>query len=611
MRFSLGRVSALSIISGVALLGTVLVPSVGSSSEPVSRPDKPVAGQQAQSRETLRPMGHGNLREIAQAGAYGRSSVDPATANPDTEIPPVKRPNARQDTRVTPNRAPAPVNRPVSAQIPGALPFESLTAADSRFAFGGNQFTNEPPDQALCVGNGFTMASVNTAIAVYDRQGSQLAPTVAVNEFFGLAPAINRDKETFGPFAFDPVCYYDPQVQRWFYLVTELDQSPFTGEFTGGSNLYFAVSETPDPLGDYAFYSINTTSGDRTDRGCPCFDDFPHIGADANGFYISVNRFSLFKPFYNGAQIYAISKRQLARNAADPAQPAPTVVSMNAGGIDGDPSFTVQPMTVPPGGDYPGDRQYFLSSTDFDTVREDKVGVWALSNTDSLTRSKPRVRLTRSTAPSLRYVREPNVEQRPGRNPLGKSVGEPLNTLDSGSDMTEVKYSQGRLWGAIGTAVGTGPDQRDGVLWVQVRPSFRNGRVDGRVVKQGYVSTRRNSLIYPAVGVNAAGEGAMTMTLAGPGVYPSPAYVAIDRQGVSGPIRVPEFGQRPDDGFTCYEAFVGSRDRGCRWGDYSSAVADERGRIWMATEWIPNASRIPLANWSTFVTRLNVDNAPQ
>jgi len=85
-------VSALSIISGVALLGTVLVPSVGSSSEPVSRPDKPVAGQQAQSRETLRPMGHGNLREIAQAGAHGRSSADPATANPDTEIPPVKRP---------------------------------------------------------------------------------------------------------------------------------------------------------------------------------------------------------------------------------------------------------------------------------------------------------------------------------------------------------------------------------------------------------------------------------------------------------------------------------------------------------------------------------------
>ncbi len=619
MRTFVRRMSILPVVTGLALIGTmyvpgvgnsVYVPGVGNSAEPVSPPDRPVAGHIRQSDETLRPMGHGNLREIAQAGAR-RAATERATANPNLEIPPVKRPNAAPDTRTTPRRAPRSALTPVSDRFPGALPFESLTAADSRYAFGGNQFTNEPPDQALCVGNGFTMASVNTAIAVYDRQGAQLAPTVAINEFFGLAPTINRETETFGPFAFDPVCLYDPEIKRWFFVVTELDQSPFTGDFTGESNLFLAVSETPDPLGDYAFYSINTTSGDRTDRGCPCFDDFPHIGSDQNGFFISVNRFSLFRPFYNGAQIYAISKHRLARNAADSAVAPPSLVSINAGPIDHDPSFTVQPMTVPPGADYPANREYFLSTTDFDTVREDKIGVWALSNTDSLTMREPRVRLTRRTIPSLPYVFEPKVEQRPGRNPLGKSVGEPLNSLDSGSNMNEVKYSRGRLWGAIGTAVGTGPDQRDGVLWLQVRPSFADGRVDGQVVEQGYLATRRNSLIYPAIGVNDEGEGAMVMTLAGPTVYPSPAYVRIDLGGVSGPVRVPEFGQRPDDGFTCYEAFVGSRDRGCRWGDYSSAVADERGRIWMATEWIPNASRLPLANWSTFVIRLNLDNAPQ
>lgn len=602
------RMLILSVVSGVALASTVLAPGVGNSAEPVSPSDRPVAGQTRQVVETLRPMGHGNLRELAQAGA--QRAVEPATADPDTELPPVKRPNAEPDTRTTPRRAPRTAVTPVTGRFPGALPFESLTAVDSRYAFNGNQFTTEPPDQALCVGNGFTMAGVNLALAVYDRQGAQLAPTVAINEFFGVAPGINRDKGTFGPFAFDPVCLYDPEIKRWFFLVTELDQDPFSGALTGGTNLYLAVSATPDPLGDYAFYSINTTSGDRTDEGCPCFDDFPHIGSDQNGFYISANRFSLFEPFFNGAQIYAISKHQLASNAADPSNPVPTLVSINAGPIDGDPSFTVQPMTVPPGGDYPRDRQYFLSSTDFDTVRERKVGVWALANTDSLTRAEPRLRLTRNTAPSLRYVFEPKVEQKPGRNPLGDSVGEPLNALDSGSNMNEVKYAAGRLWGAIGTAIGRGDNQRDGVLWVQVRPFFDGGRVDGRVVEQGYLAVRRNSVIYPAIGVNDEGEGAMVMTLAGPTVYPSPAYVRIDRGGVSGPVRVPEFGQRPDDGFTCYAAFVGSRERGCRWGDYSAAVADERGRIWMATEWIPNAARLPLANWSTFVIRLNLDRAP-
>jgi hypothetical protein len=154
------------------------------------------------------------------------------------------------------------------------------------------------------------------------------------------------------------------------------------------------------------------------------------------------------------------------------------------------------------------------------------------------------------------------VEQKPGRSPLGDLIGEPLNVLDSGSDMSEVKYVQGRLFGAIGTAVGRDGRKRDGVLWVQVQPTFADGRVDGRVVRQGYVAVgNRNSVMYPAIGVNADGQGAMVMSLAGPNAFPSPSYVKMNLNGVRGPVRVPEFGQRPDDGFTCYAAFVGSRDR--------------------------------------------------
>ncbi len=40
------------------------------------------------------------------------------------------------------------------------LGFGGLTHADSRFANNGNQFSGEPPDQALCVGNGFTFEMV-------------------------------------------------------------------------------------------------------------------------------------------------------------------------------------------------------------------------------------------------------------------------------------------------------------------------------------------------------------------------------------------------------------------------------------------------------------------
>src|SRR5690349_4862342 len=39
--------------------------------------------------------------------------------------------------------------------------FEGLNLYQQRYARGGNQFTVEPPDQALCVGNGYVVEAVN------------------------------------------------------------------------------------------------------------------------------------------------------------------------------------------------------------------------------------------------------------------------------------------------------------------------------------------------------------------------------------------------------------------------------------------------------------------
>jgi hypothetical protein len=47
-----------------------------------------------------------------------------------------------------------------------ALSFEGLNHRDSRLAFGGNQFSGEPADQGLCVGNGYLLETVNSALRV-------------------------------------------------------------------------------------------------------------------------------------------------------------------------------------------------------------------------------------------------------------------------------------------------------------------------------------------------------------------------------------------------------------------------------------------------------------
>src|SRR6266511_6053691 len=52
------------------------------------------------------------------------------------------------------------------------MSFNGLTHRDQRLANGGNQFSLEPPDQGLCVGNGFILETVNDVLRVYNTSGS-------------------------------------------------------------------------------------------------------------------------------------------------------------------------------------------------------------------------------------------------------------------------------------------------------------------------------------------------------------------------------------------------------------------------------------------------------
>src|SRR5207244_6876397 len=118
---------------------------------------------------------------------------------------------------------------------------------------------------------------------------------------------------------------------------------------TGKNHLALAVSKTSDPRGKFAIYHIpaqdNGTQG-TPNHGCSlgfCLGDYPHIGADANGFYITTNEYSFFGPEFHAAQIYAISKSALASNAANVA-----VTQFNTvGAVNGNPGFTVWPASSP------------------------------------------------------------------------------------------------------------------------------------------------------------------------------------------------------------------------------------------------------------------------
>jgi hypothetical protein len=72
--------------------------------------------------------------------------------------------------------------------------------------------------------------------------------------------------------------------------------------------------------------------------GCPCLGDQPLLGIDRQNIYISTNEFSILGPQANGAQIYAVSKRDLIKGAANV-----HFIQFENLTIAGNTAFSVQP----------------------------------------------------------------------------------------------------------------------------------------------------------------------------------------------------------------------------------------------------------------------------
>jgi hypothetical protein len=520
--------------------------------------------------------------------------------------------------------APAPAGAAtVSAAPPGILGAAGLNHFDNRTADGGNNFSIEPPDQGLCVGNGYVLEAVNLVVGLRDAKTNTRIPgtVTGLNTFFGLPFSINRGlppgSARFGPFTSDPKCLYDNDTKRFFVTVLELATNPVTNAFTGPTAVLIAVSKTSNPLDGFRIFSLDTTNdgtnGTPSNPNCPCFGDQPLIGTDDNGLYISTNEFPVFVDGFNGAQIYGISKQKLAAAATSGSSAPIPVAYINAGAIPVPPAdaavggiwYTVQPAVTPPnkpGNDGASQKmkgiQYFLSALEFAGVPDNRVAVWALTNTNSLQSAAPDVRIHVDVVnTATAYISPPRSTQKPSAatpNP---------RPIDGGDDrMQQVVIVDNTVYGSLTTAIGTGATARSGVAYWGIKPSWPGGVLKGSVRVEGMVSVDGNFLQRPSIALNHQGKGVIAFSLIGPDYYPSAAYVNFHKQqGAQGPVYIAGAGVAPDIGFS---GAGGGRQR---WGDYSAGV-DEAGNIWVAAEYIPIAvfpAPAQLANWGTYVWRVS------
>lgn len=544
----------------------------------------------------------------------------------------------------TPTTPPNPEGNGLTNENPGFSGFAGLNHFDTRLAAdNGNQFSNEPPDQGLCVGNGFVLEAVNSVLTVYSAEThAQVTGFTSMNRFFKQLSAIVRGKpNVFGPELSDPKCYFDASTNRWFLTTLELDRLT-DGTFTGQTHTFIAVSQTGDPTGAFSIFALNTTddgtNGTPSHAGCPCLGDQPLIGADANGFYISNNEFPVFANGFNGAQLYAISKHALEAAAEANSGVLPTVVQFNVGALPtpdvGGIWGSVQPATAPRLGDEPNNgTEFLLSSLDFFGTLDNRIAAWALTNTRSLNSDNPQLQLSHVVIESEVYGQPPAVAQKPGPTPLRDliaAVGDPPQPMDlisalNDDRMEQVVFANGLLWSGLTTIVQTEQGApRMGAAYFAVRPGFSEGHLTANVFKQGYVALDGNNVLYPSVGVNTRGQAVIAFSFFGPDFFPSAGYAVIGADGHAGKVHTAGAGVGPDDGFSGYNSptlgLASPTPGQGRWGDYSAAVAASDGSIWFANEFIGQTctdaqfhadttcghTRSTLANWDTFISNVTL-----
>jgi hypothetical protein len=434
-----------------------------------------------------------------------------------------------------------------------------------------------PPDQGLCVGplaiagGEVVIEPVNITFGIYSTSGTELIGPAPLSFLYGEP---NFPTE----FISDPRCQFDKATGDFFFTI--LAFNPNTGS---ESHLDITVLHQN---GVFNVYRIDTT--DATGRGCPCFADQPLLGIDSQNLYISGNEFPIAQPspYFNGAEIFAISKSQMAANTTANYVEFP---HLSNGGILIE---TLQPAIT--NGAAPA--EYFLHSFTVDAFGNNssfdhRLGIFALTNQSAVTAGGTPTLSNPTIFNSETYV-QPNLAPEPS--------GYVLNPDDD--RMQQVQYVSGKLYAALSTAVSIKNDAtRTGIAWFQIKPSLKGSlTVNASITHQGYVGAAGTYLLYPAIAQGHNGIVEIGFSLSSTTQTPSAAYVVGTATDVTGfgPIFVAATGTGSYyDNFTCN----GSAPPGCRWGDYSWATIDPyTDEIWFGAEYIPPLNRqFSDANWGT------------
>ena len=369
-------------------------------------------------------------------------------------------------------------------------------------------------DDSGAVGFDHYVQVVNTAVAVYDKQGNMLAGPVSSTRFWENQPDCGG---FVGDYATDAVVRFDRYANRWIISV------PGWGLQGGnlGDGLCVAISQTSDPTGRYDQYAFEVNNVANGLFGF--FNDYPKISVFSDAYYAVADPNRIFTGLGNTISAFERAA-MLAGNPAPrsvtfflPAPRSPLQIThshMLAADLDGrrlppthTPEYVVQVQDSNFG--FPAGRlQVYEFHVD-----------WNSPSSSTL-------------IPTASLIPEPfNSEVCASGNCIKQpGVTDKLDSLSYGYMMQRLVYRnfgtyQTLLFNHTVAADGDPSHDHAGIRWYELRkPAGERTHGPWEIYQQGTYAPDANDRWLGSIGMDVNGNIALGFGVSGHNVYPSLHY---------------------------------------------------------------------------------------
>lgn len=411
-----------------------------------------------------------------------------------------------------------------------------------------------PPDSNGAIGPDHFVEFINGRFSVYDKLTGTKVQTMSDATFWTLA-GLNLA----GLDLSDTRIIFDPLSRRWFASQIDINRANLTN-----NRFLLAISTSQDPGGSWKAVAWQADPGGS-------FADFPRLGVDANGVYLTGNQFDA-KENFAGVLITSIPKADLLLDM-------PTAANRTCSGLLASPDygFSLEPalnFNATNG----SESVLAVESDGSDFQYHSNLRLFTVNNAGTSTASLSPI-----------Y----NVAVPPYFVPFNPAQPDGLALLDDG-DLRIGSYVA-QVGDDLYAVHGVEEYPRAAIRW------YRIGASDQLLREAGTISDPNLDLFYPSLAVNTNGFIVIGFNGCSTNTFVS-AYAVAGRT-INGTTR---FSDKVllKAGVDNYELSAGGA---VRWGDYSTTTvdADNPAHFWTIQEY-PSAADV----WSTAITEMIVTEIP-